>query len=142
MFAAIMARVIAAFIPMRMNKNGAQNIPANSTNLQVTNWTADGSFPGTVIASHRLVMTAGQGKTVTAAMVFTGSNGWSKSGSIRKNGVVIGSTQTTTTGSTTFNFSIPGIDFADGDTLEMVATAASVAINIVAAGTFIRVETP
>lgn len=142
MFAALMARVLGGFAPMRMNKSGTQSVAAGAVDVQVTNWTADAGFPETVITSHRLVVKAGTGKTVTAALAFTGTNGWNKSAKVRKNGVQIGTTQSSTASSGTFNFSITLQDFNEGDTLELVASASSVGITVQVAGTFLRVETP
>lgn len=140
MFAAILARVLAQFIPMRMNKSGNQSITANSSNVQIQNWTADGSYPGTVITSHRLVVKAGSA-TVTAALQFSTTVGYTTQGMIWKNGVQIGTTKSSTAASGTLLFNdIPMQNFNDNDTVEMRITISLAPASVVAAGTYIRVE--
>lgn len=125
---------------MRMNKSGNQSIGASQTNAQVTTWVADGGYPGTVISSHKLQVVAGSGKSIDAALQWTGTSPWTKSAQLWKNGVQIGSTQTSTAASGTFNFNLTNQTIADGDLLELRATTTSTGITVVAAGTFIRVQ--
>lgn len=140
MFQALMARVLGGFIPMRMNKSGNQSVGSGQTNLQVNTWVADAGYPGTVITSHRLVVSAGSGKTVDAALQWTGTSPWNKSAQVWKNGAQIGTTQSSTGASGTFTWNIPGQSFSDGDTLELRVTTSSTGITIVSSGTYLRVQ--
>lgn len=133
-------RAYTQFIPMRMNKSGNQSMPASADQL-VTTWTADAAWPDTDILTNanKLTLKAGDLKTVTAAVQFTGTNGFNKSCKVFKNGVQIGSTQSSTSAGATFSFSIPNITFVDGDTLDVRTSASTAGITVVAAGTYIQV---
>lgn len=133
-------RPYGSFVPMRMNKSANQSVGASVTDGQVTGWVADGGYPGTVIDTNRLKVTAGSGKSIDAAVAWTGTSPWNKSAKLFKNGVQIGTTQSSTTASGTFNFNLTNQTLADGDLLELKVTTSSTGITVLAAGTFIRVQ--
>lgn len=132
-------RAYTLFIPMRMNKSGNQSVPASANN-QVINWVADGAYAGTVIDAHRLKVMGGDNKSIIAAMQWTGTNGWNKSAQLWKNGVQIGTTQSSTASSGTFSWNLTGQTLVEGDFLEIRATASSVGITVVATGTYLMVQ--
>lgn len=121
----VLKAAVSGWADMRMNKVGSQSISGSSDTL-VTNWAADGGYPDTDIVTNANKLTVrssgGVAKTVTAVVTWTGSSGFNKSCKIFKNGAQIGSTQTSISASGTFNFSIPGITFNEGDTLELRGT--------------------
>lgn len=137
-----MARVLAAFVPMRMNKSGTQTI--NQTTAVISSWTADAAYPGTDITTNANKLTmnsADPAKTVTAAVQYSGgTNGYGLSAILYKNGVQIGTTQSSTTSAATLNFTVTGVAIAVGDTFELRGTNSFFGATVQPAGTFIKVE--
>lgn len=129
MMAAILARVLETFIPMRLNKSGTQT--PSTTLVKITGWTADAGYPGTLDAANsRLVPRAGSNKNLTVSVPCT--QAWSFYGGtvhLYKNGASISSV-TITSSVLTANFNLTGQTFTGTDYFEVYAVSADASYTI------------
>lgn len=134
-------RAAVLFVPMRMNKSGTQTI--NQTTAVIAGWTVDPAYPDTDIvtnANKMTMKTAGDGKTVTAAVVFSGAtNGYGLSAALYRNNVQLGTTQSLTTTSGTLSFNIPNVTVGATDVFELRGTNSFFGATVQPTGTFLQV---
>ncbi|MDI9900523.1 hypothetical protein QM716_11735 [Rhodococcus sp. IEGM 1409] len=137
---------IIVFTPMGMLKSGPLSTPASNTRLQVTGWTQDPAYPGSVVSSDALVVNGAKTATVTAAVAW--QDRWFATSyvvEIRKNGVLIPGATITGTGpssGTGMSLTVPPTSVAviPGDQITLWASGSGFGNTILAAGTYLRIS--
>jgi len=106
-----------SFLPVGMTKSGTQTLTVSWA--PIVGWDADTTnYPASVVSGDALVaFGGGPGKTVSAAVAFTGANSYGGGVSVRikQNGTIIGTGTAVSGVSGTATCTVTGVTVSDGD---------------------------
>lgn len=114
------SRKVDSIARQRMVKNGSQNI--GGPNIQVTSWTPDSTWPGTIVSNELVVVGSGSVNVIAPVRGSTFTIAWTMTVVLKRNGTTV-DTETFAGSVVTKDLTWSGT-VADGDVFRLEASIA------------------